>query len=303
MSNRKRQADESEGNDAQRSRLTLTPRRLRSNTRQLRTNPTQIDLDAENRLRRQIRATARAATARAATARTATTTSTTLSGTNTNVSRRLLSPATTSSSSGGSHSSLAPLRLATSTTSSYGLPTAYWPLSATSRSATSVTSSEFAAMPARSSTSVVNEWFPPSSSSSYSPLHSATLTTSSAPSASSSARVANRRLTSGENEYFMLRSPGGTAFLNSYAEAEKSKIEVCSICTEDIFDLEVIVPFCGHLFHDVCLRAWHNKHPDRENTCPMCQQIVNKVAANINSARDYTVQQYPWSMFRHPRPQ
>lgn len=309
MSSRRRPGDELAGNDSQRPRLAPSPRRHRSDTRELGRNPTYIDLELENQRRRQRLARERARER----ARTATTTSTTLS-------RRLLLPATTStSSSGGSQSSLAhlsaPLHLATSTTSSYGLPN--WPTSAsssgghttvawaptTSRSATSVASSAFA-MPARSSTSVVHEWAPTSSS--YSPFHSATLTTSSAPSASSSAAsvpssIENRRLTNGANRHFMLRSPGRTVFLHSYSKADKT--DECCVCLDYLLDNErkLIVASCGHLYHDKCLREWHDQ--EGHTKCLLCNEHIDKIAADIKSSRDFTVQQYPWSMFSHPKPQ
>lgn len=53
---------------------------------------------------------------------------------------------------------------------------------------------------------------------------------------------------------------------------------LCSICLEQLKELDMVLLNCNHIFHEICCKNWLvYKH----NTCPMCREIVKIEKTNI----------------------
>lgn len=102
--------------------------------------------------------------------------------------------------------------------------------------------------------------------------------------------------------YFLRRRANGCLVLYSYAVAMASvhsEDRRCCICLSDSDKEDLVVPQCGHLVHEGCLRAFHTTR--RVQSCPACRVDVKQIVFDIKDEDNFVIQNYEkWFTREYP---
>jgi hypothetical protein len=80
------------------------------------------------------------------------------------------------------------------------------------------------------------------------------------------------------NEDIQIEQPNNE--INSYLQSGDEFIETCSICLDDVQDIESTSKLsCGHHFHTNCIRQCL----ERSNKCPLCRRFCQRHCVMFNN--------------------
>lgn len=54
---------------------------------------------------------------------------------------------------------------------------------------------------------------------------------------------------------------------------ENMEKETCSICMDELKNIDIDILECNHKYHKTCIYLWFNNNKDKNKTCPICRQI------------------------------